>query len=180
MDNSFKASTSRTIVTDIPARMDRLPWSRWHWLVVSQAFFYNAIFFTYVLILTNYYGVPAGNVGLYLLPFALGNFLGPLIIGRFFDTIGRKPMIATTSALSAILLAITGDLFARGVLSAATQTAAWTITFFFASSAASSAYLTVSEIFPVETRAMAIAFFYALGTAGGLVSRQSRGRSIGA
>ncbi len=134
-------------------------------LMVSQAFFYNSIFFTYALVLSRYYGVPAGDVGSYLLPFAFGNFLGPLVLGRFFDTIGRKPMISITYGLSGVLLAATGYLFALGALSAAAQTAAWTVIFFFASAAASSAYLTVSEIFPVEMRAMAIAFFYALGTA---------------
>ncbi len=134
-------------------------------LMGSQAFFYNAIFFTYALVLTRYYGVPAGDVGLYLLPFSLGNFAGPLVMGRFFDTFGRKPMIAAVYGLSGIMLAATGYLFTLGALSATTQTAAWTVIFFFASSAASSAYLTVSEVFPLEIRAMAIAFFYALGTA---------------
>src|SRR5215213_6515643 len=130
----------------------------------GQAFLYNAIFFTYALVLTTIYNVPSGNVGLYLLPFAVGNFLGPLLLGRFFDTIGRKPMIAGTYILSGILLIITGILFQNGTLTATTQTVAWCIIFFFASAGASAAYLTVSEIFPMETRAMAIAFFYAVGT----------------
>jgi MFS family permease len=103
-------------------------------------------------------------VGLYLLPFAVGNFCGPLFLGRLFDTIGRKPMIAGTYILSGILLIITGFLFKGGTLNATTQTVAWCIIFFFASAGASAAYLTVSEIFPMETRAMAIAFFYATGT----------------
>ncbi len=133
-------------------------------LMTAQAFFYNAIFFTYALVLTDFYGVDASKVGWYLLPFALGNFLGPLILGRLFDTIGRRPMIALTYALSGLLLALTGALFAAGVLSATAQTAAWTVIFFFASAAASSAYLTVSETFPLEIRALAIAFFYAVGT----------------
>jgi MFS family permease len=133
-------------------------------LMAAQAFFYNAIFFTYALVLTDFYGVGADQVGWYLLPFALGNFLGPLLLGRLFDTIGRRPMIAITYALSGLLLALTGALFAAGVLSATTQTAAWTVIFFFASAAASSAYLTVSETFPLEIRALAIAFFYAAGT----------------
>jgi MFS family permease len=136
-------------------------------LMASQAFFYNAIFFTYALILTDFYGIAAAQVGWYLLPFALGNFLGPVLLGRFFDTIGRRPMIAVTYALSGILLAVTGYLFAKGVLSATAQTVAWSVIFFFASAAASSAYLTVSEIFPLEIRALAIAFFYAIGTAVG-------------
>ena len=140
-------------------------------LMVAQAFFYNAVFFTYALILTDFYGVPVDHVGWYLLPFALGNFLGPLLIGRLFDTLGRKPMIALTYGVSGVLLAITGYLFAAGMLSATGQTIAWTIIFFFASAAASSAYLTVSETFPLEIRALAIAFFYAVGTGiGGVVA----------
>ena len=136
-------------------------------LMVAQAFFYNAIFFTYALILTDFYGIPAGRVGWYLLPFALGNFLGPLLLGRLFDTVGRRPMITFTYAISGVLLAATGYLFMRGVLTAEAQTIAWMVIFFFASAAASSAYLTVSEIFPLEIRALAIAFFYAIGTGTG-------------
>jgi MFS family permease len=133
-------------------------------LFTGQAFLYNAIFFTYALVLTEVYGVGAGSVGLYLLPFAVGNFCGPLLLGRFFDSVGRKPMIAGTYILSGILLIITGILFDHGTLNATTQTIAWCVIFFFASAGASAAYLTVSEIFPMETRAMAIAFFYATGT----------------
>jgi MFS family permease len=133
-------------------------------LFTGQAFLYNAIFFTYALVLTKIYGVNDSSVGLYLLPFAVGNFCGPLLLGRFFDTIGRKPMISSTYILSGILLIITGILFKNGSLNATTQTVAWVIIFFFASAGASAAYLTVSEIFPMETRAMAIAFFYATGT----------------
>jgi len=137
---------------------------------VSQAFFYNAIFFTYALVLTEFYGISSNRVGLYILPFAVGNFLGPLLIGRLFDTWGRRPMIALTY-ISGVLLAITGYLFARGLLSATGQTIAWSVTFFFASAAASAAYLTVSETFPLEIRALAIAFFYAVGTGiGGVVA----------
>ena len=139
-------------------------------LMASQAFFYNAIFFTYALVLTDFYGIPADHVGWYLLPFAIGNFLGPVMLGRLFDTVGRRPMIALTYALSGVLLALTGYLFAIGALSATSQTIAWTMIFFFASAAASSAYLTVSETFPLEVRALAIAFFYAVGTGvGGVV-----------
>ncbi len=134
-------------------------------LMAAQAFFYNAIFFTYALVLTDFFGIAADAVGWYLLPFAAGNFLGPLLLGRLFDTIGRKPMIALTYALSGILLAASGYLFMRGVLSAQMQTVAWMVIFFFASAAASAAYLTVSETFPLEIRALAIACFYALGTA---------------
>ncbi len=133
-------------------------------LMSTQAFFYNAIFFTYALVLMRFYGVPEQKVGGYLLPFALGNVLGPLVLGHLFDTIGRKQMITATYGLAGILLALTGWLFHAGVLTAQTQTLAWTIIFFIASAAASSAYLTVSEIFPLEIRALAIAIFYAIGT----------------
>jgi MFS family permease len=133
-------------------------------LMTTQAFFYNAIFFTYGLVLPRFYGVPVQNIGSYILPFAIGNFFGPLLLGHLFDTIGRKIMIAGTYGVSGILLAITAGLFHAGLLSAQTQTVAWTIIFFVASAAASSAYLTVSEIFPLEIRAFAIAIFYAVGT----------------
>jgi MFS family permease len=133
-------------------------------LMVAQAFFYNAIFFTYALVLSRFYNIPAGRVSIYIFPFALGNILGPILLGKLFDTVGRKPMIVLTYSLSGILLSITGYLFAHGILTAATQSAAWTIIFFIASCAASSAYLTVSEIFPLELRALAISVFYAFGT----------------
>jgi MFS family permease len=139
-------------------------------LMAAQAFFYNAIFFTYALILTDFFGISADHVGWYLLPFAAGNFLGPLLLGRLFDTIGRKPMIAFTYATSGLLLAGSGYLFMIGATSAQTQTIAWMVIFFFASAAASSAYLTVSETFPLEIRALAIALFFAIGTGiGGIV-----------
>jgi MFS family permease len=133
-------------------------------LMVAQAFFYNAIFFTYALILIDFYGTPADAVGWYILPFAAGNICGPLLLGHLFDTIGRKVMIAATYAIAGLLLAVTAYLFSQNLLSAQTLTIAWMIVFFFASAAASSAYLTVSEIFPLEIRALAIAFFYAIGT----------------
>ena len=133
-------------------------------LMSTQAFFYNAIFFTYALVLMRFYGVREQNVGSYLLPFALGNVLGPLVLGHLFDTIGRKQMITLTYGLAGMLLAVTGWLFHAGLLTAQSQTLAWTIIFFIASAAASSAYLTVSEIFPLEIRAMAIAIFFAIGT----------------
>jgi MFS family permease len=139
-------------------------------LMIAQAFFYNAIFFTFALVLTDFYGIPAGQVGWYILPFAAGNFLGPLVLGRLFDTLGRRPMIAFTYGMSGILLAFSGYLFAIGVLSAKTQTIAWMIIFFCASPAASAAYLTVSETFPLEVRALAIALFYAVGTGVGGVA----------
>jgi MFS family permease len=139
-------------------------------LMISQAFFYNAIFFTFALVLTDFYGIAANQIGWYILPFAAGNFLGPLLLGRLFDTLGRRAMITLTYGVSGVLLALSGYLFAIGVLSAETQTIAWMVIFFFASPAASSAYLTVSETFPLEVRALAIALFYAVGTGiGGVV-----------
>jgi MFS family permease len=139
-------------------------------LMAAQAFCYNAVFFTYALILTKFYGVPSAGVGWFMLPFAAGNFAGPLLLGRLFDSIGRKTMITATYVLSGVLLIGTGWLFAHGTLDAARQTAAWTGIFFVASAAASSAYLTVGESFPLEVRAVAIAIFYAFGTALGGVA----------
>jgi MFS family permease len=139
-------------------------------LMVAQSFLYNAIFFTYALVLTKFYQVPAGSVGWYILPFAIGNFFGPLLLGRFFDTIGRKPMIVLTYGLSGVLLAVTGYLFWQGFLNSVTQTIAWSIIFFFASTGASAAYLTVSEVFPMEIRAMAIAFFFVIGQGAGILA----------
>ena len=133
-------------------------------LMASQAFFYNAIFFTFALVLTDFFGIPANHVGWYILPFAAGNFLGPLLLGRLFDTLGRRTMITATYGVSGLLLALSGYLFSIGALSAQTQTIAWMVIFFFASPAASAAYLTVSETFPLEVRALAIALFYAIGT----------------
>jgi MFS family permease len=133
-------------------------------LMGAQAFFYNAIFFTYALILTDFYGIRADHIGWYILPFAVGNFMGPVVLGRLFDTVGRRPMLAFTYAVSGLLLAVTGYLFAQDLVSASQLTIAWMVIFFFASAAASAAYLTVSETFPLEIRALAIAFFYAIGT----------------
>ena len=139
-------------------------------LFVGQAFLYNAVFFTFALVLTTFYGVASNNVGYYLIAFAVGNFLGPLLLGRLFDVVGRRTMIAGTYLLSGCMLAVTAYLFDRGLLTATTQTVAWVVIFFFASAGASAAYLTVSEIFPMETRALAIAFFYAVGTGlGGII-----------
>lgn len=139
-------------------------------LMGAQAFFYNAIFFTYALVLARFYGVADENVGYYIFPFALGNFLGPLVLGRLFDVVGRRRMIAATYAISGIGLLLTGYAFYRELLGATALALAWSSIFFVASAAASSAYLTVSEIFPVEMRAIAISLFYAAGTAlGGFV-----------
>jgi len=139
-------------------------------LMVSQAYFYNAIFFTYPLVLTTFYDIPVDQLGWYILPFAAANFLGPLLIGRFFDTWGRRQMLTLTYAVSGLLLAGTGYVFATNIASAAALTMAWAVAFFFASAAASAAYLTVSETFPLEVRALAIALFYAVGTAIGGVA----------
>jgi MFS family permease len=133
-------------------------------LMGAQAFFYNAIFFTFALVLTDFYGIATDQVGWYILPFAAGNFLGPLLLGRLFDTLGRRTMITFTYGVSGVLLALSGYLFSIGVLSAQGQTIAWMVIFFFASPAASAAYLTVGETFPLEVRALAIALFYAIGT----------------
>jgi MFS family permease len=140
-------------------------------LMISQAFFYNAIFFTYALVLTRFHGVPAEKVALYIFPFALGNVLGPLLLGPLFDRIGRRRMIALTYVLSGVGLALTGWAFMQGWLDARSQALCWSAVFFLASAAASSAYLTVSEVFPLEMRAVAISIFYAVGTgAGGFVA----------
>ncbi len=139
-------------------------------LMGSQAFLYNAIFFTYALVLTRFYGIESRSVPYFLLPFAVGNVLGPLLLGRLFDTIGRVAMISGCYFLSGALLTLTGYLFYQDVLTATTQTILWCVVFFFASSAASAAYLTVSEVFPMEIRAMAIAVFYAIATGLGGIS----------
>src|SRR5947209_12840686 len=131
-------------------------------LMITQSFLYNAIFFTYTLVLTTFYHVSASSAPWYLIAFAVGNLAGPLTIGRLFDTIGRRTMISSTYILSGALLAVTAVLFRNGTLNATTQTIAWSVIFFFASAGASAAYLTVSEIFPVEIRAQAIAVFFAI------------------
>jgi MFS family permease len=140
-------------------------------LMVSQAFAYNAIFFTYALVLARFYEVKPNDVGLYLVPFAISNLIGPIALGHLFDTVGRRVMIAVSYGTAGVLLALTGFFFAQDWLTAVTQTVLWCGVFFVASAAASSAYLTVSELFPVELRGMAIAFFYSVGTAvGGLAA----------
>ncbi|WP_371319737.1 MFS transporter [Variovorax sp. dw_308] len=136
-------------------------------LMISQAFFYNAIFFTYALVLTRFHGVPEGRVALYIFPFALGNVLGPLLLGPLFDRVGRRRMIGATYVLSGVGLALTGAAFMAGWLDALSQALCWSAVFFLASAAASSAYLTVSEVFPLEMRALAISVFFAVGTGAG-------------
>jgi MFS family permease len=133
-------------------------------LMVAQAFLYNSVFFTFGLVLTKFYHVQNEHVGAYILPLTIGNFLGPVLLGHLFDTVGRKPMIAGTYGVAGLLLVLVGILFGLDLLTAWTQTLCWMAVFFVASAAASAAYLTASEIFPLETRAMALAIFYALGT----------------
>jgi MFS family permease len=133
-------------------------------LMIGQAFLYNAIFFTYTLVLTEFFKVKASSAPLYLIPFAVGNIAGPLVLGPLFDSVGRRVMISSTYIISGLLLIITGVLFTHDVLSATTMTICWCVIFFFASAGASAAYLTVSELFPLEARAMAIALFYSAGT----------------
>ena len=139
-------------------------------LLITQSFTYNAIAFTYPFVLTKFYDVPSSSIGLYILPFALSNFLGPLVLGRYFDTVGRKPMISVTYVLAGCLLVVTGYLFWQGMFTPVTQTLAWSAIFFFASAGASAAYLTVSEIFPLEIRAMAIASFFVVAQGAGIVA----------
>jgi MFS family permease len=148
-------------------------------LMITQSFLYNAIFFTYTLVLGNFYGVDSNKAPLFLIAFAVGNLTGPLTIGHLFDTLGRKKMIAGTYILSGVLLAITAFLFRADVLNATTQTIAWCIIFYFASAGASAAYLTVSEIFPQEVRAKAIAVFFAIAQCFGALGPWIYGHLIG-
>ncbi|HEY1595996.1 MAG TPA: MFS transporter [Thermoleophilaceae bacterium] len=133
-------------------------------LFIGQAFIYNAVTFNFVNIMSTYYGTSSGSAPALLIPFAVGNFLGPVLLGRLFDTVGRRTMIAGCYIASGVLFAVMAVLFQGSHLTATTQVIAFVVIFFFASAGASAAYLTVSEIFPMETRAMAIAFFYAVGT----------------
>jgi len=148
-------------------------------LMITQSFLYNAIFFTYALVLTNFYGVSATKVPLYGLAFSVGNLAGPLVLGRFFDTVGRKKMISGTYLLSGMLLGISAFLFDADVLNATTQTLVWVVIFFFASAGASAAYLTVSETWPIEIRSEAIAVFFAIGCIAGALGPAFYGALIG-
>ena len=139
-------------------------------LMIAQAFAYNGVFFTYALVLGRFYGVPADDIGLYILPFAFGNLLGPYVLGPLFDRLGRRVMIASTYIVTGLLLALAGSAFAADIVTATQLTMLWCAVFFVASAAASSAYLTVSELFPVELRGMAIAIFYSVGTGAGGVA----------
>ena len=131
-------------------------------LMITQSFLYNAIFFTYALVLTEFFGVSTGNTSYYFIAFAIGNLLGPIVLGPLFDTLGRRVMISGTYLISGVMLAVTAVMFDRGMLTAVTQTLCWCVIFFLASAGASAAYLTVSEIFPMELRAQAIAVFFAI------------------
>jgi MFS family permease len=148
-------------------------------LMITQSFLYNAIFFTYTLVLGNFYGVSAQSAPLYLIVFAVGNLLGPLTIGHLFDTVGRRTMISGTYIVSGILLGVTAFLFYAGALNGVTMTIAWCVIFYFASAGASSAYLTVSEIFPIEVRAKAIAVFFAIAQCFGALGPVIYGALIG-
>jgi MFS family permease len=148
-------------------------------LMITQSFLYNAIFFTYGLVLQFFFHVSPGNTPYYFMAFCAGNLLGPLTIGRLFDSLGRRKMIAGTYLLSGILLIITAQLFKAGALNAVTQTLCWTVIFFFASAGASAGYLTVSEIFPLEVRAKAIAVFFAIAQCFGSLGSNLYGRLIG-
>jgi MFS family permease len=136
-------------------------------MMVTQSFLYNAIFFTYALVLTNFFDVEHASVPLYFIPFALGNLAGPLTLGHLFDVWGRRKMILLTYGMASVVLGIAAVLFNAGMLTAVTQTALWCVCFFFASAGASSAYLTVSEIFPLELRGQAIAFFFCIAQLSG-------------
>jgi MFS family permease len=149
-------------------------------LMTAQAFLFNAVFFSYGLVLSTFHGVPERTTGIYLLPLAMSNFLGPVLLAPLFDIVGRRKMIAGTYGVSGLLLSLTAVLLGFDAFTAWTQTIAWMVVFFFASAAASSAYLTVSEIFPLEARALAIAIFYAIGTAiGGVTGPSLFGYLIG-
>jgi len=148
-------------------------------LMITQSFLYNAIFFTYGLVLKFFFHVSANDVGYYFFAFAAGNLLGPLTIGRLFDTVGRRKMISGTYILSGLLLIVTAILFKHGDLNATTQTLAWTIIFFFASAGASAGYLTASEVFPLEVRAQAIAVFFAIAQCFGFIGTHLYGHLIG-
>jgi len=148
-------------------------------LMITQSFLYNAIFFTYALVLTKFYGVSATSVPLYGLAFSIGNLIGPLVLAPLFDTVGRRKMISGTYLLSGVLLAASAFLFDNGSLDATSQTFVWCVIFFFASAGASAAYLTVSETWPIEIRSEAIAVFFAIGTIAGALGPAFYGALIG-
>nr|WP_119869207.1 MFS transporter [Frondihabitans sp. 762G35] len=148
-------------------------------MMITQSFLYNAIFFTYALVLTNFYGLNTSNVQYFFFPFAIGNLIGPLVLGPLFDTIGRRKMIFSTYVISGLVLAVSAALFHADLLTATTQTVFWCVAFFFASAGASSAYLTVSEIFPLEIRSQAISYFFALAQIFGAIAPALYGALVG-
>ena len=148
-------------------------------MMISQSFLYNAIFFSYALVLTNFYKIPLDAVPLYFFPFAIGNLIGPLVLGPLFDTVGRRRMIFATYGLAGAVLAVSAVLFDMGALTAVTQTIFWCVSFFFASAGASSAYLTVSETFPLELRGQAISYFFSIAQISGAVAPVLFGALIG-
>jgi MFS family permease len=148
-------------------------------MMITQSFLYNAIFFTYVLVLENFYHVPQAQTPFYFFPFAIGNLLGPILLGRFFDSWGRRQMIFLTYGLSGVVLGVSAFMFSIGALNATTQVIFWCVAFFFASAGASSAYLTVSEIFPLELRSQAISYFFALAQIFGAIAPALYGALIG-
>ncbi|MGN6780639.1 MAG: MFS transporter [Marmoricola sp.] len=148
-------------------------------MMITQSFLYNAIFFTYALVLEHFYGISKGNVGYFFFPFAAGNLLGPLLLGHLFDTVGRRKMIFATYGISGLVLLASAFLFHAGALNATTQTIFWCVSFFFASAGASSAYLTVSEIFPLEVRGQAISYFFAIGQVVGAFGPTIFGAMVG-
>ena len=148
-------------------------------LMSTQAFLYNAIFFSYALVLQHFFGVSKAHTSYYFLPFAVGNLAGPLLLGHLFDTVGRRKMISGTYLISGVLLAVSAWMFSGGHLNATTQTIFWCVIFFFASAGASSAYLTVSEIFPLELRGQAIAVFFSIAQLFGSFASSLYGHLIG-
>jgi MFS family permease len=148
-------------------------------MMVTQSFLYNAIFFTYALVLENFYGISKAGTSLYFFPFAIGNLLGPLLLGHLFDTWGRRKMIFGTYTIAGAVLLVSAFLFQAGTLTATTHTVFWCVSFFFASAGASSAYLTVSEIFPLEVRGQAISYFFAAAQAAGATAPAIYGALIG-
>lgn len=148
-------------------------------LMITQSFLFNAIFYTYAIVLGDFYDVPKDSVGLYMIPFAIGNLLGPLLLGRFFDTIGRRKMIFATYGIAALVLTASAFCFQADLLTPTTHTIFWCVAFFFASAGASAAYLTVSEIFPLEVRGQAISYFFSIAQICGAIAPLIYGALIG-
>jgi MFS family permease len=148
-------------------------------MFVTQSFLYNAIFFTYALVLQNFYHTGSSVTQFYFFPFAIGNLIGPLVLGHLFDVWGRRKMIFLTYGVSGAVLAVSAVFFSMGALDATTQTIFWCVSFFFASAGASSAYLTASEVFPLELRSQAISYFFAIGQIAGSVAPLLYGSLVG-